>query len=331
VIRPPINGGQGPPAKLRKTGTPKQMSRSALQIKPKPRQTAAEFKQLQKLAASVIMRPLNAQWRTQREWIDGQSTEKFAADFIKPNDRLSSLERIEIYNRQYWFRLIDSLYDDFPGLHAVMGQNRFSKFVRAYLAEYPSRSFTLRNLGSRLPQMLRDHPEWAGPRAEMAQDMAAFEWAQVIAFDSESRAPLGVDDFLGADPRKMRLGLQPYLTLLDLRYPLDEFSLALKRRINRSTASNSAAENQNQRKVSRVRLPKPQRVFVAVHRLDNSIYYKRLDAPAYALLDALRQGKTLARAVAAASDVEPTTLQQWFKQWAAMGWFCRFKPAKKTA
>ena len=287
------------------------------------RQTAAEFKALQQLAASVIMRPLSPQWRTQREWTDGQPTQKIAAGFIKPNDRLSSLERIEIYNRQYWFRLIDCLYDDFPGLHAVMGQRRFSKFLRAYLTAHPSRSFTLRNLGDRLGQMLLDEPQWCGPRVAMAQDMAAFEWAQVIAFDSEARPPLGVDDFLGADPAKMRLGLQPYLTLLDLRYPLDEFSLALKRRINRSATSNSAEENQYERPVSRVRFPKAARTFVAVHRLDNSIYYKRLEPGAFKLLMGLGAGKSLAKAVAGSGVTEATVLQQWFKQWATMGWFCK--------
>jgi hypothetical protein len=299
-------------------------------VAPARRQTAGEFKELQRLAASVIMRPLNAHWKTQRAWVDGQPTQNIASGFIKPNDRLTSLERIEIYNRQYWFRLIDCLYDDFPGLHAVMGQRRFSKFLRAYIAEYPSRSFTLRNLGSRLPKMLLDEPQWCGPRVAMAQDMAAFEWAQVIAFDSESRPPLGVDDFLGVDPAKLRLGLQPYLTLLDLRYPLDEFSIALKRRINRSTTSNSADENQYERPASGVRLPRPQRVFVVVHRLNNSIYYKRLDEGAYALLQKMGQGKTLAKSVAAAASIEhgnaigAKQLQQWFGQWATMGWFCRY-------
>ena len=38
-----------------------------------------------------------------------------AAAFIKPNDRLSSFERLEIYNCQYWFRVLDCLYDDYPG------------------------------------------------------------------------------------------------------------------------------------------------------------------------------------------------------------------------
>jgi len=301
---------------------------------PKRRQTAAEFKELQRLAASVIMRPLNAHWKSQRAWIDGQPTQKVAADFIKPNDRLSSLERIEIYNRQYWFRLIDCLYADFPGLHAVMGQRRFSKFLRAYLAAYPSRSFTLRNLGDHLPQMLREEPQWCGPRVEMAQDMAAFEWAQVIAFDSESHPPLGVDDFLGADPSKLRLGVQPYLTPLNLRYPLDEFSIALKQQIARSTTSNSADENRYERPASRVRFPKPQEIFLVVHRLDNSIYYKRLDESAFLLLLSLQNGDPLAKACAAAASasdggaIDAGRLQQWFKQWATMGWFCRY--ARRT-
>jgi hypothetical protein len=51
--------------------------------------------------------------------------------FIKPNDRLTALERIEIYNRMYWFRVLDCLYDDCPGLRAVLG---VQKFMRVYVA-----------------------------------------------------------------------------------------------------------------------------------------------------------------------------------------------------
>ena len=57
----------------------------------------------------------------QKRWIDGRPMEEAAADFIKPNDRLSSFERLEIYNRQYWFRVLDCLWDDYPGLRAVLG------------------------------------------------------------------------------------------------------------------------------------------------------------------------------------------------------------------
>src|SRR5260221_11348522 len=75
---------------------------------------------------------------------------KTDAGFIKPNNRLTSVERLEIYSRSYWFRVLDSLHDDFPGLRAVLGQRAFHRLARAYLPACPSRSFTLRNLGSRL-------------------------------------------------------------------------------------------------------------------------------------------------------------------------------------
>jgi len=84
---------------------------------------------------------------------------KYAARYIKPNDRLTSFERLEIYNRQYWFRVLGSMAEDFPGLRAVLGQRRFENMCRAYLAECPSRSFTLRNLGSRLEVWLRRNPQ----------------------------------------------------------------------------------------------------------------------------------------------------------------------------
>jgi hypothetical protein len=50
---------------------------------------------------------------------DGTSVEEIAAGYIKPNDLLSSFERLEIYNRQYWFRVIGAVSEDYPALSAV--------------------------------------------------------------------------------------------------------------------------------------------------------------------------------------------------------------------
>src|SRR5271154_2266207 len=68
---------------------------------------------LQRRMAAALMLPLAA-----GDHIDPEAS----ADYIKPNDRLTSLERPEIYSRSYWYRLLDSLYEDFPGLRAVLGQ-----------------------------------------------------------------------------------------------------------------------------------------------------------------------------------------------------------------
>ena len=55
-------------------------------------------------------------WRRSRATDDISTEWRGEADaLVKPNDRLTPLERLEIYSRSYWFRVLDCLYDDFPG------------------------------------------------------------------------------------------------------------------------------------------------------------------------------------------------------------------------
>ena len=60
--------------------------------------------------------------------------------------------------------------------------------------------------------------------------MARFEWAQVVAFDGEAKPGIQTDDLLDASPAKLRLALQPYLSLLRLNYAVDKFLVAVKKR-----------------------------------------------------------------------------------------------------
>ena len=214
--------------------------------------------------ASAIFRPLNSRDGMQTRWTDGSPTSAVAAQFIKPNDRLSSFERLEIYNRVYWFRVLDCLYDDYPGLRAIVGERKFLKLTTAYLAKYPSASFTLRNLGQRLEKFLREEPQWIVPNEELALDMARFEWAQVVAFDDAAQPKITTDDVLDTAPSKLRLGLQPYLSLLELNYAVDKFLLAVKKRegaVLRDEASNTfEAMPQTIRRKRPVRRPKRERV-----------------------------------------------------------------------
>ena len=86
------------------------------------------------MMAGVLFRPLTPQWGMQKRWTDGSRMDDVAAEFIKPNDRLSSFERLEIYNRQYWFRVLDCLWDDYPGLRATVGERKFMKLITVYLS-----------------------------------------------------------------------------------------------------------------------------------------------------------------------------------------------------
>jgi hypothetical protein len=187
------------------------------------RQTAGEFHALQRLMASAVMRPLGRGDVMKTRWIDGRPTKKIAESFIKPNNRLTSFERLEIYNRQYWIRIRQCFYEDYPGLRAILGDKKFERLADAYLSKFPSQSFTLRNLGSRLVKFIEAEPRWVSPQKQLALDMARLEWAHTEAFDNEAKAPLKVEDLRGLDAAKIRLQLQPHLTLLKLDNEAGDF------------------------------------------------------------------------------------------------------------
>ena len=295
--------------------------------------TARDLAELQRATWALISRPLTPDNRVPRRWIDGRPTAVVAAGIAKPNDRLTALERLEIYSRMYWFRVLDSLYEDCPGLRAVLGDRRFVRLAEAYLVKYPSRTFTLRNLPDRMARFIAEEPRWTRPHAALCRDIARFEWARVEVFDTAARPVFTTDDLLDTDTGRLRLALQPYLQLLELDYPLDDFFLAVKQRdeLSRGDASNTAVGAAGKsRRSAQLRLPRRAKTFVAVHRLDGRTYYKRLEPAAYRVLVAIRAGKPLARALAAGipraarpREDWPAKVQAWFANWMQLGWFCR--------
>src|ERR1700733_14202481 len=223
--------------------------------------------------AEDVMRPLTPDFRMQPLASDGRSTRELADNYIKPNELLSSFDRLEIYNRQYWFRVIGAVAEDFPALNALMGERKFDHLILAYLRENPSTSFTLRNLGSKLPQWLEHHPEFTPNRRQLLLDVARLEGAYVEEFDGADVAPLVSADFSDLSAES-RLFLQPHLQLLDFKYPVDELVLAVHRETGPSDIMSNAISER--RPTSEAVLPEMRRqdVYLAVHRYDNSVYYR---------------------------------------------------------
>jgi hypothetical protein len=254
----------------------------------------------------------------------------YAARYIKPNDRLTSFERLEIYNRQYWFRVLGSMAEDFPGLRAVLGHRRFEDMCRAYLAECPSRSFTLRNLGARLETWLRRNPKWIRGERTLALDMVRLEWADIEAFDGKAQPDLHSEDLNDSSAPSLRLRVQPYVRLLELHYPVDALALKVREDDDADFASNSLTENRKTAKIQSVAAVQPRQIFLVVHRIDFSVYYRRIEREEFALLSALRSGKTIERAIELAFQRSSIPefdrggyVRNCFQTWAALGWFCR--------
>jgi Putative DNA-binding domain len=288
--------------------------------------------ELQRRMSQDVMRPLTPDFAMQVMAEQGLPMDEIAASYIKPNSLLSSFERLEIYNRQYWFRVIAAVAEDFPALQMVLGQEKFDSLVLAYLRENPSTSFSLRNLGARLPAWLASYPELGGFQHALAVDVARLEWAYIEGLDGASLLPLGWEDFAGLGTDST-LRLQPHLQLLDLQYPVDEVVLAVRKLTPEIDIVSNAVSGRRQ--ASGVALPEVSRssVYLAVHRFEGSVYYRRIDREEFLLLADLRDGDSISTAIMRAFEgsklaleLQAAKVQDYFAHAAELGWFCPPKP-----
>ena len=296
----------------------------------------SDLKLLQQRMATAVMRPLTRDEKMRKRDASGTSIANEVSTFIRPNDRLTSFERLEIYNRQYWFRLFTSFEEDFPGLKSVVGGRKFQALMRAYLEAHPSRSFTLRNLGSSLIAWLGQNPQYTYPHTESAIAMAALEWAHIEAFDNESRAPLSPDEIASLDADS-HIALQPYLRLIAAPYAVDDALLTIRDSAHDSGSQASNAVGIHLVRRTRTRRPAHEQIYLAIHRHDDTVYYKRLSREDFLLLEALERGDSLGEAIEAAfrdSDVpeseHPAIIQSAFHHWMQIGWLCSPRASTET-
>jgi hypothetical protein len=294
-----------------------------------------KLKIFQERVTAGIMQPLTRSGGIARRTREGAPMAREALELIKPNSKLTSLERLEIYSRSYWFRLIDCMRDDFPGVLFILGSARFDRLVTAYLVDCPSRSFTLRDLGSQLETWLRDNPKFADLKFDLVLDMVQLEWAHIVAFDGPAETPIEPQDLIELTPG-FRVRLQPCITILDLQYPVDE----LRVQINAAPEGYTSTSNftlSNKRVLARSsRKFSGQSFFVAVHRLELNVYYRRLSPEEFRILKALSEGKSIAVAIRLAfreggvqPDEIPELLRTWFSTWARLGWLSIHTPGRK--
>jgi hypothetical protein len=230
-------------------------------------------------------------------------------DYIQSSPKLDAHERLEIYRRSYWYRLINAFYDDFPGLHTLLGDDAFDRLTHAYLTQFPSRSFTLRDLGQFLQRWVTENPEFFEDQYTISLDMVNLEWAHIEAFDGAERRMLTLEELANASADSC-FALQPHLHLLELSFPVDDVRI-------------------NPKRVRTARRYEGARIYLAVYRNELTVYYKRLEREPFMLLKFIRERATLEEAIAQAfkdsamaPEEQARMLQESFGNWASLGWLC---------
>jgi hypothetical protein len=245
------------------------------------------------------------------------------ADVLR-SSRQSSHERLDVYSRSYFTRLVDTLRSVFPALRAALGDELFDGFAVDYVRSRPSRSWSLGELGSDLDAHLaatrpaahdRRSPDWT----DLLCDLARYEWAIAEVFDgpgSEGRPSLKPEHLVRLSParlRRIRIGVTPSLRLIELRFPVEPWYSALIR----------PAAGPRPQPPSR-----PAASCLALWRRNFVVRREEISAAQRDLLAALRHRRTLAEAIAGAVRASPhrddelaSSLTCWFRAWGAAGIF----------
>jgi hypothetical protein len=235
---------------------------------------------------------------------------------------LTALERLEIYSYAYYARLLECLREEFPVLKHALGAEVFDAFAVGYLQQYPSRSYTLFQLGVNFPRFLAEtRPEGGDSERlpadwpEFLIDLATLELTFNEVFDGtgmEGEDLLDASQLQAVPPERLleaRLVSVPCLRLLAMRYPVHRYFTAVRRHEDPL-------------------LPEPAETWLAVTRRRYVVRHYELSRPAYQVLHALLAGESLGQAIrraveAAGTDFEhlPDNLRTWFHDWAAEGFF----------
>jgi len=305
-------------------------------------QSPAELSTLQRWFQSVV---------THADGVEAGAASEEAQRLVKlsPNElekvitrsrALTAAERLAIYANAYHSRLIECLGEVFPMLKRTLGEDGFDALAFGYLQEYPSKSYTLNELGRHFAGYLEQtrpvdeqndtdleedvtsgaEPAVNGNWADFLIDLARLEWAIYEVFDGpgvEGQALLDADQLLAiAKERWPQAKLTPVvcLTLLSTRFPVNDYFTA-----QRKIAAEEALP-----------IPAAADSFVALTRRDFVVRRYSLSQMQFELLNALKAGLCVSQAVESILALAPANigmnelaadLQLWFRNWTIEGFF----------
>ncbi len=203
----------------------------------------------------------------------------------------------------YFFRILDSLKEDFPAVLKTVGTARFHNLVTDYLIKHPSKYWSLRNVGKALPLFLKKHhlsKTWP-----FLNELAEFEWALLDIFDAVD-APVLTRERLSTFPATqwevLLLRIVPAFQILNSTWPVDQIRHG---------------------KIKSVPTLHAQKSHLIVWRRDLRVYYRLADPLEAALLKKMRYGCRFAEICALAAGISDTDqaltgiynlLELWLKE-----------------
>ena len=287
--------------------------------------SARDLASIQAWMQSVIMNPLGV--------VDGiDSADARAHIDVSPADvetvverssHQSSVERLEIYARAYYARLLECLQTEYPITVKLLGTEVFDEFGAEYLRRYPSRSYTLNHLGRDFPKFLAETRPTSTDEdnswLDFLVDLAKLEWCFSVVFDgpgAENEPLLAFDRIQGISAERWadaRLAPVPCLQILKLDFPVQVYYRAIRDGVDAVP-------------------PAREPTWLAISRRNFVVRHYPLTPCEAEILGAILSGATIGEAIRALIaqaalpadfDTFQADVQRWFREWTAEGFFLK--------
>ena len=282
---------------------------------------SAPLNTIQNWLQAVITHPdgvragINSQ--TARELVD--VTQSDVERVILPSSEMTSLDRLQIYGRAYFGRLLECLAAQFPSVRYAVGEEAFNGLAFGYLVDHPSKSYSLATLGSSFDDYLNATRPLRSEDAELGEpdfadfliELARLERVYGEVFDGpgpERSSTLNVSDLDGLSPQDFadsRMAFHSCVRLLELRFPVHEYATAIRRGLEPTP-------------------PVARPIHLVVTRRDYIVRRFEVTKPQFQLLTSLLKGETVGAALIKLlnealtdSGTLQTDLQSWFRDWSA--------------
>lgn len=282
------------------------------------------LKNTQQWFASIITRPIDEDSVMNPISPTGKPMVEEAWEHIAPSPTMQPAERIELYNQQYWWRLLSTMHDIYPLVVRLFGYHDFNQLLAIpYIVKYPPNHWSLSYLGERFPKWIEE--EYHENDRNLVLHAAKVDFAYNNSFLAKANQSLESNNFNTEEEAarllELPLKLQSHLHLFEIPYDLFQYRIDFLKQDPDYWVENDFPILTHH--------PKQDLYYFVLYRTrGNSIAVENITANEYQVLKRFESGSTVdsvcdwlaGQPDAALSEDAATHLNLWFQRWIACQW-----------
>ena len=279
---------------------------------------------LQQWFGAIIEQPLRDDQTIQPRTPQRTHIRPETARFVRPSHSLAPFQRMQIYNQQYWWRLLKNLRENFPLAFALLGKKQFDRLLAyPYFASHPPDHWALIRLGPFLSEWSKEY--YRGPHEQLIRDSVLVDYHLNICFIAAHNEPVAWSEAGLQELATQALYLQPHFRLFSFAYDLMRFRGVILEGKEEHWLTHPLPELDDSR----------QFYYVFFRNADGIMIWRDISAGMYFLLGLFEKGSSIDE-LCEELETQPETIQEevvahlqgWMQEWVGNEWLTLIEQSK---